>query len=123
MKIIKPGDIIAFLATVGLIVFLSLQIYGDKEEEGFLYVHNGRQEWVYPLDEDQEIAIPGMIGDTIVKIEGGKARVLDSPCPDKICVHAFPLEHSGDWTACLPNQVFLSLTSGGIEELLDDYSY
>ncbi|MDR1894210.1 MAG: NusG domain II-containing protein [Spirochaetales bacterium] len=120
---LKIGDLAAFLAAGALIGVLSFQIYGNRNDDPYLYISNGGQYWVYPLEEDREITVPGRIGDTSVKIEGGKAWVIDSPCPDKICVNAWPLEREGDWTACLPNQIFLSLTGGGLEELVDEFSY
>jgi hypothetical protein len=36
-------------------------------------------------------------------------RIIDSDCPDKICQTLTPLNQIGDWTACLPNGVMISL--------------
>jgi hypothetical protein len=35
--------------------------------------------------------------------------VLDSPCPDKICVAAGAIVRTGQFIACLPNRVSVTL--------------
>lgn len=122
MKKLKIGDFVALAVTVGLIVFLSFAVYGSSEEAPVAYIVSDMGEWFFPLDEEQEVGIPGRIGETRVQISGGTVKVLDSPCPDKVCVHAWPLEHDGDWTACLPNQVFLQVR-GSVREAIDAVSY
>ena len=52
----------------------------------------------------------GPLGETVVAIEGGTARVLSSPCANQTCVAAGALTHGGQWTACLPNEVMVRIS-------------
>jgi hypothetical protein len=44
-----------------------------------------------------------------VLIDGGAARIVSSPCRNQLCVAAPPIRRHGQWTACLPNQVMVSV--------------
>ena len=58
--------------------------------------------WIYPLDTDRVEKIRGPLGDTVVHLQGGRAVVEDSPCPDKLCVRMPAISQPGQWIACLP---------------------
>jgi hypothetical protein len=68
----------------------------------------------YALDEDRDVTVHGRLGDSHLRIEGGRVRFIDSPCPNKVCVHAGWLEHGGDAAACIPNGVSIRL--GGVRD-------
>jgi hypothetical protein len=53
--------------------------------------------------------VPGPLGDTVVVIENGSVRVVSSPCPEKICIKTGRISKPGQWIACLPNKVFISI--------------
>lgn len=65
---------------------------------------------VYPLSQDREILVPGPLGETLVEIKDEQVRFVSSPCRDKICVYASFLSRRGQWAACLPNGVFVTIT-------------
>lgn len=61
------------------------------------------------LGQDAELAIPGPLGTTHIEVHDGRARITDSPCHDKFCVHYGWLDRGGETIACLPNRVVLQL--------------
>jgi hypothetical protein len=63
--------------------------------------------WVFPLEAEERIAVPGPLGETVVGIAGGRAMVLSSPCANQTCVAAGHIGRPGNWTACLPNKVLV----------------
>jgi hypothetical protein len=67
---------------------------------------------LYPLDSVDTLVVPGPLGDTIVGINGGEARIVSSPCRNQICVAMPPVRRHGQWTACLPNQVMIGVDGG-----------
>lgn len=59
--------------------------------------------------EKKTIEVEGPLGTTVVEVEGTRAHVVSSPCPDKICIRMGWLERAGDYSACLPNRVLLEV--------------
>jgi len=123
MKIFRPGDWVALAAALLVVALTAVAAYGGASGEAVLLIESDQGRWLYPLDVDREIFIPGLLGDTVIHIHDHGVDVHDSPCRDKICVNAGTLEHPGDWTACLPNRVFIQITGSGEEEALDDQSF
>ena len=70
---------------------------------------SAEQEWIFPLDARTTLRVPGPLGETVVVIEDGSVRVVSSPCPEKICIKAGRISKPGQWIACLPNRVFISI--------------
>ncbi len=107
LKSIKIFDVPIFLIILFLTVFSFFYLYGVRDTSYNVVVKYSEEEWIYPLEIDRNIEVQGKIGITKLKIENGEVTVVDSPCPNKTCVASPPLKKVGDWTACLPNQVFL----------------
>ncbi len=61
------------------------------------------------LRHDQLITISGPLGDSLLEIQGGRLRFRDSPCRGKQCIHSGWLSRAGDFAACLPNRVSVTL--------------
>ncbi|WP_432962557.1 NusG domain II-containing protein [Treponema sp. OMZ 840] len=104
---LKPIDYIIGFLFLCTAVFSFIYAVRHKGGKPRLIVTVNEKEWVYPLDVDREIEAHGALGISRIKIENGQARFLDSPCSNRTCVQSFPLRTEGDWSACLPNQVFI----------------
>jgi hypothetical protein len=64
------------------------------------------------------------LGDTVIEIGGGGARVVSSPCRNQICVAAMPIYRHGQWIVCLPNQVMARVDSAaGVTDVVDVVSW
>ena len=108
---------ISFLVILGLASMIVGQRWIEKAPQG-RYVRiatmKGNRDQVVqsvPLDADVErtIAVQGPLGVTRIEIRGGSARVISSPCPDKICVRMGWLSRVGEYAACLPNRVVMTV--------------
>jgi len=64
---------------------------------------------ILPLSENKTINVKGPLGENIIEINNNKARFINSPCPNKICIHSGWLEDTNDVAACLPNGVSISI--------------
>lgn len=64
------------------------------------------------LDGARELTVDGRRGQSRLAVRPGGVRFLASPCNGKQCVHAGWLEEAGDFAACLPNGVSLTLAGG-----------
>lgn len=69
------------------------------------------------LPENIIIDINGKEGPLKIEISGRKVRVLDSSCPNKICVKSGWINKSGESIICLPNRAIIKIL--GEEEKLD----
>jgi len=104
---VKFIDIILIIGVLAIAIFSGFSIYGKQGTRLSVVIEAPSGSWIYDLKTDRTVKIPGALGNTTVEIAGGKARILDSPCPNKTCVAAAPLSRQGDWSACLPNKVIL----------------
>jgi hypothetical protein len=84
----------------------ALAIYGGPAPAS-LVVSAGTAEWIYPLAEARTIEIQGPIGITIIQIRDGQARIIASPCTNQTCVASASVARKGEWSACLPNGIFI----------------
>jgi len=64
------------------------------------------------LDQARTVVVPGHLGPSVLEIDHGRARFVESPCTDKICIQAGWQQRSGAFAACLPNGVSLSILGG-----------
>jgi hypothetical protein len=59
------------------------------------------------LDTVYDLADEGMR----LEVKGGRVRVLESDCPQQICVHSGWIERPGQVVACVPNRVIVTVES------------
>lgn len=106
---LKPLDIAAIILSMMAVIFISTKVYSSQG--GSLYVHITGQngEWIEPLDKDKDIEVQGPLGSTKVRIQGGTAMIIDSPCSNKLCINMGAVSRTNQWIACLPNKVFVKI--------------
>lgn len=75
---------------------------------------------LYPLNEDREIEAHGPLGITHIHVAQGRVWVHDSPCTNQVCVAMGVIHSSGQFVACLPNQVFVRITGGADDPEVPD---
>ncbi len=105
---IKALDVLIVAASLVALIVLSVLVYGGAASET-LVITADTGEWVYPLSVSRTVEVPGKLGVTVVTIDHGQARIIDSPCVNKLCVASPPIGKTGQWSACLPNGVFIRI--------------
>ncbi len=73
---------------------------------------NGKLLYRLSLDEDRTVEVNGPVGVTRVEVKQGKVRIVDSPCPNKLCVRQGWIERGA--IICLPNRVVVTIGGGGM---------
>lgn len=73
------------------------------------------------LKARKQIVVPGPLGNTLIAIEPGRARVLSDPGPRQYCVRQGWLMRPGEIAICAPNRVSLQIT--GRTKVYDSISY
>ncbi len=119
---IKLSDYFAIITSITIITLFLIFSLENQSLNKQAHIVSMDSEWYYPLDENKTINIEGPLGTTIIEIQDDSARVIESPCPDKICIHQGEIHESGQWIACLPNQVLITI-KGKTEVITDDVSF
>jgi hypothetical protein len=106
---LQIGDygIIAFAAALALIS--ACIVYGGQNDTLTITIKGRDDKWTFPLDAQETLSVPGPLGDTLVEIRQGKAHILSSPCTNQNCIAAGFIRARGQWIACLPNGVMVSV--------------
>lgn len=102
---LKVGDV--FIITFFLLFIFFLPKNGG--EKVIISVDKSKN-FVYPLNQNREIVVDGKLGTAKVIIENGRVRILDSPCPLKICENKGWISKKGDFIICIPNRVVIRIT-------------
>jgi len=117
--LLKPFDfgvVLCALAAVAASFFLT---YSGVNETGLVNVRGEKGLWVFPVDSYESITVSGPLGDTVVEIAGGAARITSSPCLNQTCVISGSIHVQGQWIACLPNRVMMYIDEGGKDSDVD----
>lgn len=73
------------------------------------------------LRHDQLLTVHGPLGDSVLEVKKGRIRFRTSPCRGKQCIHSGWLSRAGDFAACLPNRI--SVTMVGTVTKYDAINY
>lgn len=114
--LIKPFDFGIIIS--GLAVVIASFFFADigVSSQSGITIKGENGEWIFPLNADETVHVSGPLGETVIEIHDGKAGFLSSPCVNQTCIAAGTIDSQGQWAACLPNRVLLSITgenSGG----------
>jgi hypothetical protein len=102
------------------LLYLSVMVYGGPPSSS-LVVSTDRGEWIYPLSTDRTIEAEGVLGVSVIHIEGGFAHFVESPCANKLCIAAPRIGSTGQWSACLPNGVFIRIEGSEATDEIDAF--
>jgi len=113
LRLIRPGDWLT-LALAALLVGASFPFLWSGERADRAVVRSaGRVVAELPLSRDQSMRVTGPLGESVIAVRQGRARVESDPSPRQYCVRQGWLERAGDVAICLPNQVSLELAGRG----------
>lgn len=118
---IKPGDWLTLLLGSGCVALLTLNLWSGDPADKAIIRSGGKIYREITLSRDQQIAVPGRLGISIISIQQRKARIASDPSPRQYCVRQGWLQQAGEIALCLPNQVSLELT--GSRKKYDSLNY
>ena len=110
------------LATV-ITVIVGGAAYDRGSSSSRVIIRGPDRSWIFSLNSEERLSVPGSLGDTVIEIRAGKAAIVSSPCSGKTCVAAGELKKNGQWAACLPNRVFLLIEGAQDADDVDAASY
>lgn len=68
----------------------------------------------YPLSEDREVALPGLLGDNVLTISDGEAWMSSAVCPDKVCMSFGKIHYNTEMIVCLPGEIVVIIENGDV---------
>ena len=104
------GDVIILSCAVILLSVLYGIFWSGHGAPAYVRIIVGdKQQALLTLDQDKKLSIKGKLGVSTVEIHAGKVRFSSSPCTGKQCIHSGWASHAGEFIACLPNRVSVSV--------------
>jgi hypothetical protein len=88
-----------------------------KSKEIAIYYRGRKIKHFSDMDKKEQLRIGGCL----IEIKNGKARVISSTCPDKICVSYGWIENQSQSIVCLPHRVLIKIEGVGISESEYDF--
>lgn len=61
------------------------------------------------LAQDQEVTVTGPAGETVIRVQNGRVRVVRSPGAQEICMRQGWIHKPGQALICLPNHVTIEI--------------
>jgi hypothetical protein len=110
------ADSLLVAGVLALAIFLLAQDMSRSggRHDGILSVRvNGNEVMRLGLSEDRELEVRGWQGESVLEIRDGRVRMVESACPDKLCVRTGWISRPGESIVCLPNRVVLEIMASG----------
>ena len=61
------------------------------------------------LNQDQTTQVKGPLGLTEIEVKKGRARIIRSPCKNKVCIKSGYIRYADRLAACIPNRVVVRI--------------
>ena len=118
---IKAGDWLTISIGTMCVILLTLSLWTGELADKAVIRSGGKIFREVSLSHDQNIAVPGPLGISIIAIEHRRARIASDPSPRQYCVRQGWLQQAGEIAICLPNQVSVELI--GSHKRYDSLNY
>lgn len=113
---ITVADVLLITLTVSLSVYYFF--YPPVISEGnFLnvYIRSSVKKSALSLNKNQTIKVEGTPGYCIFEISEKKIRVIESTCPDKLCIKQGWIAKGGQSIICLPSKIIAEIKGSDVD--------
>lgn len=109
----KKKDIILILVVAILIgQFLLINKFFNKEKGDRVEIYVKNELYgTYPLNKDRKITIKDKDNLNVLSIHSNGIEMIESNCPDKVCVKTGFINKPGQSIVCLPHKVNVIIVS------------
>ena len=109
LDVFKPGDWFTMLLGVALVTGLAVHFWGGAQGDTLLVRAQGKLVEQANLRSARTLTVAGPLGNTLIEIQPGRARIARDPSPRQLCVKQGWLNRAGEVALCLPNQVSVEI--------------
>jgi hypothetical protein len=110
LDLLRPGDWATALIAAALVAAAFPLLWSAGKAERAVVRFDGRVLAEFPLTTARRYTVQGPLGETLIEIAPGRARVLADPGPRQYCVQQGWLTRPNAIAICAPNHVSLSLS-------------
>ena len=104
--------LIAALLVLAAAAFGLLRLTRARGGEAVVTV-DGAELAVLPLTEDTALTVGEDRGfRNTIEVSGGRVRVTDADCPDRLCVRQGWISYDGESLVCLPHKLVVAVRGG-----------
>lgn len=121
LRFVRPGDWLLVLgAAAAVIASLPMLWQGGLGERAIVRL-DGQVFADVDLQTRRTLTVRGPLGDTVIAVEPGRARVVSDPGLRQYCVRQGWLSRAGEIAICAPNHISLAIT--GRHRAYDSLTY
>lgn len=102
-------DLLLYALLLALGIGGTAALHASNSDSAMLKVQVGKAAFYYPMSYRGELVFWGRLGKTVIRVDETGARVVESACPGGDCMRGAAIHQAGQWRACLPNEVILSV--------------
>ena len=82
---------------------------GFSKGDWVIVIVNQKETIRLPLNQDQITHVKGPLGLTEIEVKKGRARIISSPCKNKVCIKSGYIRYADRLAACIPNRVVVRI--------------
>ncbi len=116
----RRRDMIFIGTLLGIAIVLFLAMFFAKKNtvngEAVVLIE-GEEYGRFPLSKDCHVEIPGLLGNNVLIIQEGTARMSSAVCPDKICMDFGEIHYNTEMIVCRPGGIVVIIENGDASEL------
>ncbi len=119
----KKGDKIVILLILLFAIFSIFErfVFSKNSDENIVIRSDGVIVKETSLNNNGKFLIKSKEGELTCIIENQKVKVIESTCPDKLCIKQGWVSYQGESIICLPNRITITITGGN--EGVDSTTY
>lgn len=104
IKFIKLGDIIVVISMIAFSFFYGKKLMTNNKNSKVI-IESYNKSLRFDLNNDMEIIVVGLLGESKILIKDNHIEFLESPCRDKLCIKAGILKNAP--LICMPNGIIV----------------
>ena len=110
-----PADLGLLFALAVLLPFLPAGRFRPGGAAVVLVRAADGRERLFDAGQDGDVEIPGPLGATRLRFQGGAVRIAGAPCPRRLCQRLGRLRGPGRSLVCVPNRVVVRFAGHGAD--------
>lgn len=109
---LRPLDAAVILLMLAASAWGFAAFHGEAGASVQVFIGNKHYGWYNTEGERREVSLPTRIGPVLLEVGAGGARILSSPCRNKVCVRTGGIRRTHSEIVCMPAQVLVIMEGG-----------